>query len=155
MCAPQAVHVLVEIHHLEPIELRRHLLDLLCLARLYNLDTLSIPLDVLARRRLVLPTSLDGATRDLSVVDILNLVVSDRTCNDISRTHACCFALFQYNIQTCEFCTERPFLALTPDLNKSHHLRRSPAARNSFRVAGFQVGDLEMLYITHGGVRGS
>jgi hypothetical protein len=92
MCAPQAVHVLVEIHHLEPIELRRHLLDLLRLARLLHLDALGIPLDVLARRRLVLPPSFDGTAGDFAIVDVRDLVVADGASDDIGRTHICLLA---------------------------------------------------------------
>lgn len=75
MCASQAVHVLIEVHHLEAVELIRNLFDLLLLARLYDFDTFSIPLDVFAWRRLVLSTSLDGSTWNLSIVYICNLVV--------------------------------------------------------------------------------
>jgi len=43
MCAPQAVMVLIEVHHLEAIELVRHFLDLFLLARLNDLHAWSIP----------------------------------------------------------------------------------------------------------------
>lgn len=43
MGATQTMHVFVEVHHLEPIELIRDLLDLLFLARLDRLDAFSIP----------------------------------------------------------------------------------------------------------------
>jgi hypothetical protein len=92
MCAPQAVHVLVEIHHLEPIELRRHLLDLLRLARLNHLDAIGIPLDILARRRLVLPTSFDGTAGDFAIMDVRDLVVADGASDDVGRTHICLLA---------------------------------------------------------------
>ena len=39
----QAVVVLIEVHHLESIELIRYLFDLLCLARLNLLDAWGIP----------------------------------------------------------------------------------------------------------------
>ena len=44
MGASKAVHVLIEVHHLEAIELIRDLLDLLGLARLLDFDALSIPI---------------------------------------------------------------------------------------------------------------
>lgn len=43
MGASQAVVVLIEVHHLESIELIRYLFDLLCLARLNLLDAWGIP----------------------------------------------------------------------------------------------------------------
>lgn len=42
----QAVHVLVEVHHLEAVELVRNLLYLLLLARLLDFDALGIPMRV-------------------------------------------------------------------------------------------------------------
>lgn len=87
MCASQAVHVLVEVHHLKSIELVRNLLDLLLLARLDDLHTLSIPFDVLSRRWFVLATSLDSAAGDLSIVDVSDLVVADRTGNNLGVAH--------------------------------------------------------------------
>jgi hypothetical protein len=96
MRAPQAVHVLVEVHHLEPIELRRHLLDLLRLARLLHLNALGIPLDVLSRRRLVLPPSFDGTAGDFAIVDIRDLVVADGASDDIGRTHICLLACYSF-----------------------------------------------------------
>ncbi len=36
----------IKVHHLEPAELIRDLLDLLLLARLLYLDAISVPLDV-------------------------------------------------------------------------------------------------------------
>ena len=75
MSASQAVHVLVEVHHLEAVELIRDLLDLFLLIRRNKFYALGAPFYVLARRRLVLTTSLDGATGDLSIVDVRDLVV--------------------------------------------------------------------------------
>ena len=43
MCASQAVVVLVEVHHLESVELVRDLFDLLCLTRLDDFHTLCVP----------------------------------------------------------------------------------------------------------------
>lgn len=43
MSATETVHVLVEIHHLEAVELGGDLLDLILLARLGELDAFSIP----------------------------------------------------------------------------------------------------------------
>jgi hypothetical protein len=37
------VHVLIEIHHLKAVELRRHLLDLLFFTGLGLLDAISVP----------------------------------------------------------------------------------------------------------------
>lgn len=75
MCASQTVHVLVEVHHLEAVELVRDLFDLFLLARLDDLYAFSVPLDILARRGFVLTTSLDGAARNLAIVDVGDLVV--------------------------------------------------------------------------------
>lgn len=75
MSASQTVHMLVEVHHLEAIELVRNLLDLLLLAGLDDLYTLSIPTNVLAWSGFVLTTSLDSATRHLSIVNVSNPVV--------------------------------------------------------------------------------
>lgn len=47
MRASQTVVVLIEVHHLETIELVRNLLNLLLLTRLDDLDALGIPADVL------------------------------------------------------------------------------------------------------------
>lgn len=43
MGTSEAVHVLVEVHHLEAIELVGNRLDLISLARLDNLNTFCIP----------------------------------------------------------------------------------------------------------------
>lgn len=43
MCASQTVVVLIEVHHLEAVELIRHFLDLLFLSRLLNLDSFRVP----------------------------------------------------------------------------------------------------------------
>ena len=43
MCSSQAMMMLIEVHHLETIELVRHSLDLLCFSRLDRLDAMSIP----------------------------------------------------------------------------------------------------------------
>lgn len=43
MGASETVHMLVEVHHLESVELIGHCLDLLLLALLDILDALSIP----------------------------------------------------------------------------------------------------------------
>lgn len=37
------MHMLIEIHHLEAVELIRHLLDILLLIRLLHLDTFGVP----------------------------------------------------------------------------------------------------------------
>lgn len=87
MCAPQTVHVFVEVHHLEPIELVRNLLDLLLLARLNSFHALSIPLDVFAWRGLVLASSLDGAAGDLSIVYVCDFVVRDWAGHDLTVAH--------------------------------------------------------------------
>ena len=47
MCASQAVVVLVEVHHLHAFELLGDLPYLLLLTRLFDLNTLRIPADVL------------------------------------------------------------------------------------------------------------
>ena len=67
--------MLVEVHHLEAVELIGDLLNLFLLARLNGFYALTVPLDVLARRRFVLTTSSDGATGYLSIVEVRNLVV--------------------------------------------------------------------------------
>ena len=41
--ASQAVMMLVEVHHLEAVELGRHLCNLFLLARLFDFDTFCIP----------------------------------------------------------------------------------------------------------------
>lgn len=69
------MHVLVEIHHLEAVELVRDFFDLLLLARLNDFYALSIPVDVFARRRLVLTTSFDSAAGNLSIMDIRDLMM--------------------------------------------------------------------------------
>lgn len=43
MRAPQTVHVLIEVHHLEAVELIRHFLNVFLLIRLLDLDTFGIP----------------------------------------------------------------------------------------------------------------
>jgi len=43
------MHVLVEVHHLEPVELRRDLFDLLLLTRLLDFDAFGIPLARVSR----------------------------------------------------------------------------------------------------------
>ena len=67
--------MLVEVHHLESIELVRHLFDLLLLARLYDFHPFSIPFDVFAWRRLALATRLDSATGNFSIVYVRNSVM--------------------------------------------------------------------------------
>jgi len=44
MCSAQAVVMLVEVHHLEPVELSRDLLDLLRFARLLDLNSFGVPI---------------------------------------------------------------------------------------------------------------
>jgi hypothetical protein len=50
MCAPQAVVVLVEIHHLKAIKLVRDLLNLFLLPWLSNFNTFGIPNNLLGSR---------------------------------------------------------------------------------------------------------
>jgi len=88
MRAPQTMHMLIEVHHLETIELSRNLLDLLLLIVWNVLNTWRIPFDVFTSSLLVLPTSFDGAARYFAIVDILNSVVPHRACFDLSSTHA-------------------------------------------------------------------
>jgi hypothetical protein len=87
MRSPQTMHVLIEVHHLETIELSGNLLDFLFLIVWDILNTWRIPFDVCARGLLVLPTSPDSAARYLAVVDVLNLVVAHGACVDLSSAH--------------------------------------------------------------------
>jgi hypothetical protein len=89
MRASQAVHVFVEIHHLEPIELIRHLLDLLFLARLDGLDSRIIPFDIGPRSFLVLSPHFDSPARYFSIVDILDLVVTNCTRHLVEMIISC------------------------------------------------------------------
>lgn len=43
MCASQTVVVLIEVHHLEAVELIRDFLDLLFFSRLLDLDPFRVP----------------------------------------------------------------------------------------------------------------
>lgn len=79
--------MLVEVHHLEAVELIGNFFDLLLLTRLNILHIFSIPSDVLPRRRFVLTTSLHGTAGDLSIVDVCNLVVRDRTSYNLYIAH--------------------------------------------------------------------
>lgn len=76
MRAAQAMHMLIEVHHLKAIELIRHLLDLLLLAFPDGLHTRSIPLDIRSWGFLVLAASLDGSTWYFSIMDILDPVMT-------------------------------------------------------------------------------
>jgi hypothetical protein len=87
MCAAQAVHMLVEIHHLKTIELVGDLLYQLFLSWLYRFYARSVPLDVRAWRFLVLSTSLDCAAGDLAIVDGLNPMVAYGAGFDLSFAH--------------------------------------------------------------------
>lgn len=81
------MHMFVEVHHLEAIELIRDRLDLLYLIGWRILNAFRIPLDVCSGRFLVLPTSFDCATRDFSIVDVFNLVVAHRACYNLGAVH--------------------------------------------------------------------
>lgn len=96
MRSSQAVVVFVEVHHLKAVELCRDLLDLLLLSGLNRLNALGIPgdsfqsetsrsneeceregpiyipLDVCARSRLVLASSLLRSTGGLASMDVLH-----------------------------------------------------------------------------------
>jgi hypothetical protein len=87
MRASEAVHVLVEVHHLETVELIGHCLDLLFLAWLNHFDTRRIPFDVCTRCFLVLTTSFDCAAGDFSVVYVLDLMVAHGACCDFRSIH--------------------------------------------------------------------
>lgn len=52
--ASKAMHVLIEVHHLEAVELVRHGLYLFLLSRLSDFDARRIPADVRSRCRSVL-----------------------------------------------------------------------------------------------------
>lgn len=77
MCAAKTVHVFVEVHHLEAVELIRDFLDLLLLPGLNGLDTLSVPFDICAGCFLVLSASLHSAAGDFAIVNALNSVVTE------------------------------------------------------------------------------
>lgn len=90
MSTSETVHVLIEVHHLEAVELSRNLLDLFLLARLLEFDAFGIPrtvesvwqrekradwiplpFDVAAGSRLVLAICLDCATGRLASVGVV------------------------------------------------------------------------------------
>lgn len=79
MGAAQAVHVLIKVHHLKAVELVCDLFDLLLLSRLEDLYTLGVPFDVLARRGLVLATSLHCTAGNFAILEVCDLVMRDWT----------------------------------------------------------------------------
>jgi hypothetical protein len=87
MRSAQTVHVLVEIHHLEAIELIGYRLDLLLLAGLDSFDARRVPLDICAWGLLVLAAGLDSAAGDFAIVDVLNPVVGHGASFDSCSAH--------------------------------------------------------------------
>jgi hypothetical protein len=81
------VHVLVEVHHLEAIELIGDFLDLLFLSRLDSLNAWSVPLYVCPGSFLVLSASFDRAAGELAIVDVLNPVMAHRASLDLGSVH--------------------------------------------------------------------
>lgn len=71
MCPSQAVMVLVEVHHLEAVELIRHGLDLLLLVLWNNFDAFRIPSDILSWGWLSLAICLDGAVGSFAGMDVV------------------------------------------------------------------------------------
>lgn len=91
MRAAKTMHMLVKIHHLETIELIRHLLDLLRLALLNLFHARGIPLDVGSWGFLVQSARLDGSARHLAIVDVLDPVVAHGTCFNSCSAHLGCW----------------------------------------------------------------
>lgn len=87
MGASQTVHVLVEIHHLEAIELSRHVLDLLLFVGWGILNTWGVPLDECPWGPFVLTASFDRSVGHLSIVYVLNPVIAHWACFNLCATH--------------------------------------------------------------------
>jgi hypothetical protein len=87
MRASQTMHMLIKVHHLEPIELSRHLLNLLFFVIRDIFNTGRIPFDVCSGSFFVLPTSFDGTAGYLAVMNVLNLMVAHGACFDLGSTH--------------------------------------------------------------------
>src|SRR5689334_12527429 len=85
--ASQTVHVFVEVHHLEAVELVCNFLNLFLFSRLNNLDTWSIPLDVCARSFLVLSACFNCAAGNLAIVYILNSMMAHRASFNLRSAH--------------------------------------------------------------------
>jgi len=130
MRAPQTMHMLIEVHHLETIELSRNLLDLLLLIVWNVLNTRRIPLDVFTSSLLVLSTSFDRTTRYFAVVDVLNSVVPHGACFDLGSTHAD-ELLVVYELFVPPYAAEWT----ATFLSHQHSPRGHPAAASSFRLA--------------------
>lgn len=97
MCASQTMHVLVEIHHLESIELIRSFLYLLRLPIRYNFNTFSIPFDILPWSWRVLATSSDCSVSNLTTTDVLDLVMPSRASSRFLSVHG-------WRSQGVEYC---------------------------------------------------
>jgi hypothetical protein len=85
--ASQTMHVLVEVHHLESIELIADFLDLLLLAWLDGFNTFRVPFDVCTRCFLALSACLYGTAGDLSIMDVFDPVVAHGACCDLRAVH--------------------------------------------------------------------
>jgi hypothetical protein len=87
MRASKTVHMFVEIHHLETIELIGHCLDHLFLARLDRFNAWRIPFNVCTRSLFVLTTSFDCTARHFPVVYVLDLMMAHRADPDLCPIH--------------------------------------------------------------------
>jgi hypothetical protein len=89
MRAAQTVHMFIEIHHLETIELVGDLLYQLFLPWLDRFYAWGVPFDVRAWRFLVLSARLDCAAGHLAIVYVLNPKVAYGAGFHLSFAHIC------------------------------------------------------------------
>jgi hypothetical protein len=81
------MHVLVEVHHLEAIELIRYRLNLLFLINWDSFDVWCIPFDVSTRGLFASPTSLDCPTGNFTIMNVLNSMIPKWACVDLCSVH--------------------------------------------------------------------
>lgn len=136
------MHMLIEVHHLEAIELIRYLLDLLCLALRNRLDTRCIPLDICTRCFLVLTSRFHSAAGYFSIVDVLNPVIAHGARLNLCSVHVGVCLDFDSMYSQCKGSE-----ADLPYLGYYSRLYVYPAAASSFHLTD-TVCLISMLFMS-------